>query len=171
MSIAVRILTVKNLDSKIYPGTLSGMETVDAIDRMLAAWRKARPDLGPSATPLDLGVRITTGDGERDQFPGCRHTIGPLRPHRQNGAVIGDGLSRLPGLHQRPRASQPWDDGGRIRRHGVAELLCSLGGATIGQQRPRQRHVPARVRMDANPLAQALDGPGALRGRRPARPP
>jgi DNA-binding MarR family transcriptional regulator len=53
---------VKNLDIKILHIKLSDMDTtdapasLDAIDRLLAAWREARPDLDPS--PLEVVGRV-----------------------------------------------------------------------------------------------------------------
>ncbi len=47
---------VKNLDIKISAGNLRIMDMPDAIDRMMAAWKEARPDLDPS--PLALVGRV-----------------------------------------------------------------------------------------------------------------
>ena len=44
------------LDIEIFAPTLCGMETGDVIDRMIAAWREARPDLDPS--PLEVVGRV-----------------------------------------------------------------------------------------------------------------
>src|SRR5206468_273898 len=44
------------LDIEISVTRLCGMETPDVIDRLIAAWREARPDLDPS--PLEVVGRV-----------------------------------------------------------------------------------------------------------------
>jgi DNA-binding MarR family transcriptional regulator len=48
--------TGRYLDVKISAGSLFVMDTPDVIDRLVAAWRDARPDLDPS--PLELVGRV-----------------------------------------------------------------------------------------------------------------
>lgn len=56
MRVAAKYLEVKNLDIEISAANLRFMNTPDVIDRMMAAWREARPDLDPS--PLALVGRV-----------------------------------------------------------------------------------------------------------------
>lgn len=56
-SVAADYLTVKNLDSKILGGKVLGMgRDADAIDRMMAAWRRELPGLDPA--PLAVVGRV-----------------------------------------------------------------------------------------------------------------